>query len=368
MNSITRYVLRQLVLGMVLVTVGLTCIIWLTQSLRFVELIVNRGLTAATFLHLTSLLLPNFLTVILPVALFTVVMRAVGMSQMATARPALILALVVVALGYLLNLSLLPASYRMFRELQWDIRYNYSHILLQEGTFNSVSKDITVYVRERSSDGQLHGILVHDARHPERPSTIMAARGALVEADGQARVVMFEGNRQEVDRKTNKFSVLYFDRYTVELESTPRPDVVRYREPRERELDELFAIDGDALLNVKEYGKFIVEGHKRLVAPAYALALTLIALACIISGGITRRGQTRRVVAAAALAILFQGATMGLENLAARSLALVPLMYLLPLIVVGLAWLAMMQAAARRPLAIRAHITTTAESWRGVGG
>ena len=65
MNGFTRYVLRQLFVGMVLVTIGLTCIIWLSQSLRFVEMIVNQGVTASTFIYLTMLMLPNFLTVIL---------------------------------------------------------------------------------------------------------------------------------------------------------------------------------------------------------------------------------------------------------------------------------------------------------------
>ncbi len=46
MNGFTRYVLWQLLAGMALVTMGLTFIIWLTQSLRFVEMIVNMGLSA----------------------------------------------------------------------------------------------------------------------------------------------------------------------------------------------------------------------------------------------------------------------------------------------------------------------------------
>ena len=62
MNELTRYVLRQLLVGMVLVTIGLTGIIWLSQSLRFVEMIVNRGVTGGMFLYLTMLLLPNFLS------------------------------------------------------------------------------------------------------------------------------------------------------------------------------------------------------------------------------------------------------------------------------------------------------------------
>jgi lipopolysaccharide export system permease protein len=36
---------RQLFWALIAVTTGLTALIWLTQSLRFVELVVNRGLS-----------------------------------------------------------------------------------------------------------------------------------------------------------------------------------------------------------------------------------------------------------------------------------------------------------------------------------
>jgi len=342
MNGFTRYVFRQLFVGMILVTAGLTCIIWLSQSLRFVELIVNRGVGAGTFVYLTMLMLPNFLTVILPIALFCVivfiyakmvtdrelvVMRAAGVSQFAIAKPALTLALITVAVGYLLNLYLLPNSYRLFREMQWDIRYNYSHILLREGTFTNIDSGITLYVRERTGDGQLLGILVHDQRETGTPYTLMAARGALVESDTSTRVVMFNGNRQAVDPKTNQLSVLYFDRYTFDLGKRGAVAQNRHREPRERQLDELFNIRDLNDVNPRDFGKYIVEGHKRLASPFLSLSFALLALASLITGSFSRRMQTRRILASIILMMLLQASSLGLENIAAKNLALVPLIY-----------------------------------------
>ena len=60
MNAFTRYVFGQLFVGMIFVTAGLTCIIWLSQSLRLVELIVNRGVSAGTFIYLTMLIATEF--------------------------------------------------------------------------------------------------------------------------------------------------------------------------------------------------------------------------------------------------------------------------------------------------------------------
>ena len=290
MKGITKYVLWQLLVGMILVTAGLTCVIWLSQSLRFVEMIVNRGLSVGTFIYLTMLLLPNFLSIIMPIALFTVVvftynkliadrelvvMRSAGLSQNALAKPALILAFAVVFVGYSLTLYLLPNSYRMFREMQWDIRYNYSQILLREGAFNVISDDVTVYLRKRTNDGQLRGILVHDVRKKDKPSTIMAERGAVIDSDGYARVVMFDGNRQEIDKNTKNLSILYFDKYVFDLESKKNDGGIRYREARERMPLELLNIKKEKLMNKKDHGKFIVEGHNRFISPLSALAFTL---------------------------------------------------------------------------------------------
>src|SRR3954471_9636085 len=124
-----RYILRQLSFALIAVTSGLVALIWLTQSLRFVELVVNRGLSMRVFLELTGLLVPNFVAVILPITVFVVVqfvyqrlsgdrelrvMRAAGLASATLARPAITLASVAVVICYALNLWLVPISYGAF--------------------------------------------------------------------------------------------------------------------------------------------------------------------------------------------------------------------------------------------------------------
>jgi len=365
MSEINKYILRQLLIGMVIVTIGLTCVIWLTQSLRFIDMIVNRGLSAGTFVYLTMLLLPNFLSIILPIAVFTVVvftysklisdreimvMRAAGLSQHALARPAIFLAMIICFFSYIINIFILPESYRMFRELQWEIRYNYSHVLLQEGMFNNVGNDVTVYIRQRANDEQLLGILVHDNRNKKNPVTIMAERGALVESPSGARVVMFNGNRQGVNKKTNRFSILYFDRYVFNFGNKSSKGVIRYREARERPLIELLRIRGNASVNPKTYGKFLVEAHKRLVSPILIFGFALVGLACLLSGSFSRRTQTYRTVLAVLIFICLQAASMGLENVSARNTVLIPLLYLNALLPIVLAYTIMILPPRAREL------------------
>ena len=63
-------------------------------------------------------------------------------------------------------------------------------------------------------------------------------------------------------------------------------------------------------------------------SPLQALILTFIALACLISGGFSRRSQSKRILVSIALMVSLLISTLGIENISAKNLRLVPLIYL----------------------------------------
>lgn len=353
MSGITRYVLRQLTVGMVFVSIALACVLWLTQSLRLIELIVSNGLSVASFLQLTLLLMPTFLVVIIPISLFAVVLftynklnsdrelvvlRAVGLSHWALGRPALILAAAAMGLSYLMTLWIIPASVQSFREMQWTIRNDVTSVLLQEGTFNKFGNGLTIYVRARNSNGELLGILVHDKRKADKPVTMMAERGALVFTEDGPRVLMINGNRQQLTPGTGRLSLLYFDSYTVDLGAATGSSETRFRDARERSLGELFSASV-AEYGERDYRRAKVELHHRFTSPLYCLGFTLIALACLLPAGFDRRGQGMPILVAVGLMVASQAAALGSSNLAAHQLAFTPLIYLVAFLPIGLgAW------------------------------
>ncbi len=334
--------MRQLIGATLFVTLALTGVVWLLQSLRFVDLIINRGLSALTFLHLTLLLLPTVLAYILPLALFCgvvytyhrlsidseiVVMRATVLSQAALARPALILAAATTVVCYAITLYFMPLGFRTFKDRQFTIRSDYSHVLLKEGTFNVLPDGLTVYLRARRANGELVGILVHSNRDPDVPVTMMAERAALISTPRGPRLLLINGNRQEMQRKTNKLSLLYFDRYNIDLSSITNVDQQRWREPRERYMHELFrpprTPDDES-----HRGELLAEGHQRLVAPLFCIGFALIGLAGLLSGEFNRRGQMPRMLMAAAAAVAFQVLSLTLANVIIKTPVLTPLLYL----------------------------------------
>lgn len=336
-----RYIFRQLIGPFALISVGLTAVIWLTQSLRFMDLIVNKGLSLSAFIYMSLLLLPTFWAVILPVALFSailfiynkliidseiVTLRAAGMSPWSLAKPALMLAGLVAVAVYAINLYFVPNSFREFKERQFVLRSDYSSILLQEGVFNTVIDDLTVFIRTRTSDGTLKGILVHDNRIAGESVTMMAESGALVKSESGPRFVLVNGNRQAINKERGQLSLLYFDRYALDLSQIARPPSERWREPRERYLHELFN-PGEGYDEQRNRNKFLAEAHQRLASPLYAFALTCIALAALLGGQLNRRGQWLRILAGIVAAFAFLAVAVGLVNMIAKSPELAPLLY-----------------------------------------
>ena len=337
-----RYLLRQLLGPFVLVTLGLTAVVWLSQSLRIIDLIVNKGLSLSAFLLMSMLVLPTFLGAILPIAFFCsllfvynrliidselVSLRAAGVSQWSLAKPALAMATLIAIASYAIIMYVMPVSHREFKERQFVLRGDHSALLLEEGTFNSLSDGVTVYIRGREG-GTLNGILVHDARDRERPVTMMAERGLLVRTSAGPRFILINGHRQRIDRDSSRLSLLNFERYTMDLGNFARTEGDRWREPRERFIDELLDPQSDGAERLR--GKFLSEAHNRIVTPLFAYVLAGIGLAALLSGGADRRGHWRRILAAIAAAILFEALALFLVNATAKNSNFIPLMYLNP--------------------------------------
>jgi lipopolysaccharide export system permease protein len=345
MRGLNRYILRQCFGVMIFVTAALSAAIWLAQSLRLIDLIVNRGLSIEVFLYLAALILPRFLDIVLPIGafiavLFTfnrliteselVVMRSAGLSHLALAKPVLILAGIAFFVLMSLSVYFLPASNRAFKDLQFEIRNRFVSSLIQEGTFTTISDKLTIYIRSRDDRGEVIGLLINDSRDPQKPVTILAERGVFVDSPTGSRIVMVNGNRQQFDPESRKLSLLTFESYTLDLDSLHDAPVVRFREAQERFLDELFFPPADADGSLRE--GFLVEAHQRILVPLSAFSFSLIPLACLLPGELNRRGQLKRVLLAIAIAFLFELLDLGVNNLAFHSAVAIPLMYVVDLL------------------------------------
>jgi lipopolysaccharide export system permease protein len=338
-TRLDRYMFRQLLVALVAVTGGLTMLVWLIQSLRFVELVVNHGLSLFVFIELTGLLIPSFVAVILPITTFVVVqfvyqrlagdreitvMRAAGLSPFQLARPALAVAILAVVAGYALTLWLVPASLSSFRQFQWEIRNRMAAFLLQEGVFTQVSDDLTVYVRSRDPDGTLRGILIDDGRNKAAHATILAESGRLTEGSDGPLVLLVDGSRQEIDHQTGRLNVLTFKHNTLNLNDNKGNSNERLRDISEVSIGELLH---PGAAGPTDAPKWIAEGHKRLAMPLTALSHALIGLLAVLCGTFRRHGSFLRPIVAIGAMVLLLAFGLAMDNLAARNNAMLPMIW-----------------------------------------
>ena len=341
-TRIDRYLFRQLLIGMIAVTVGLTALVWLVSSLRYVEVVVSHGQSLVAFLKLTAMKIPEFVAVILPIACFAVtlriylrlsddreltVMRASGLSQWSLARPALGVAGVTVVAGYVLSLWVVPLTAMVFREYLFQIRNQLDAFVLQEGVFNQITPQMMVYARARETDGTLRGIMVDDSRDKQHPYTVFAETGRLLIGAAGPQVVLNSGTRQEVDRQTGRLNVLSFSENVFDL-SMPKGDAEqRVRDTGELGLAELLA-PGPTLAGRQDLPRLRGEAFKRMTAPLNTVGYVLIALICVLTGSFQRHGGLMRPVAAVAAVVGLVAIGLGTDSLIARQPALVGLLWL----------------------------------------
>lgn len=307
MTVLSRYFLKHLTISTLWVTVLLTAALWLTQSLRFVDVVMGKGLSIQDFLKLVILLAPDIMGIVLPFGTLIgvllvynrlhmdgelVAMRSSGLSNLRFARPAGVLSIGVCVILYGLHLYFLPLSFQKFKDMEWSIRNNMTGYILQPGEFTTF-KNITVYVAERHRTGVLRGIFVYDNRTPENPVTLLAKDGYYRERDDGVRLTLNDGSRQDVDSKTGKPSLLTFAHYTVDLKpSESESPENRMRKPYERFLADLFNAP-DAQDNPKLARKLEIEAHQRILTPLTVLGFVLMAVAVFLRGDIHRRGRGR---------------------------------------------------------------------------
>lgn len=313
MTSLDRYILRQCLTPLAMILLVTTVIVWMTQTLQRVDILVEYGQGFAVFGYLSILIIPSLLAVIIPFAVFgavvyalyrmhtdseIAVMFAAGVGRLRIAAPLLLVTFIGSLATFYVNADLMPRSYRILKERVAEIRADFASSLLRSGEFTSVVDGFTIYVEEARPGGQFVGLLINDHRNGEMPETYMAERAVLQETDAGPVMFLRDGNIQRVARYTGDVSIIRFEEWAINIANLNEGPRELQLELTERYLGELFNPDLAKSYDHANETKLIAEGHARIASPLYAFAYVLIGLYALIGGAYSRRGYFLRVAAA----------------------------------------------------------------------
>lgn len=349
MTLFGRYMFRQVTNAFLVILLTLTIVVWLATALKELNLITSQGQGILLFFQMTLLSLPSLMALIAPnamlmAALYTldrmngdselIVMTASGVPIWRLGAPILLLASLVSVAILLANLYLTPASMRALRDFVTQVRADLISQVLQPGRFSSPEGGLTFHIRDRSLNGDLLGLLVHDEREQKQVMSYLAERGRIITNDEGSYLVMLDGyvHRYNGEDKDKDVQIVAFDQNMLDLsEFSPKDNAGKELRPREQYISELISPDMNDKAVLRNLGKIRSELHDRLATPLYPLVFAFVAIAFLGHARTNRESRWAQILAAFAIAVGLRVAGLTAGNLTALNAWAVGLVYAVPL-------------------------------------
>jgi len=359
MSLYERHIFKRISLSFLFVLGSLTGVVWVTQALRRLDLVTVKGQTVWLFVEMTVMALPSLVIVITPFAILfslvstlsvlhgdseLVVINSTGGSRMVVLRPILIFVVLASLLMALMTVYLAPLAKRHLRDLITEVRADFIASVVVPGRFSSVEKGLTVHIRDRSSDGALLGLLLHDEREPDVPTTILAKRGNVSEIRDLTLLILSDGSihRESAGKAKSKggskTNIVDFDQYAFDLSSlTQTGDAESAMKPSERTTGELLNLDRSEWYVQARYGRFIAELHERFAQPLYPVVFGLIVILFLGDPRTNRQGRNMAVAGAIIGCVVARtgGFVLNSVVLTVPSTAFIALLYLFPAAIIA---------------------------------
>jgi len=347
MTIFERYVFRQAGGALLIILLSLSAIVWVALALRQLNVVTSQGQDVWMLIRMTTLALPNLMAIIAPFSLLIaaihtlnrlngdselIVMTASGATVWRSARPLLLLAVLVMIGVAFVNHVAMPWSMQLLRQYIVQVRTDVLTQVIQPGQFSSPESGLTFHIRERAMNGELLGLIVNDSRDRAQTQAYLAERGVIVKRDPSNYLVMSEGHIVRRSDQDQPAQIVAFDKYAVDLDRFEKKlSADDDLKPRERYLSQLLHPEPDSRQYKTAPGKFRSELHERTSNPLYPIAFTMIALAAVGQARSTRQNRIQQVTLAFVLAAALRLGGLALNNIVVVNAQAVVLLYGLPL-------------------------------------
>ncbi|MDB2390274.1 LptF/LptG family permease [Alphaproteobacteria bacterium] len=296
------YIFNQLFRATCVISMVLIGIMWLFQTIRLLELVVNKGAPIFDFLMMSITVIPLWLTIALPIAGFVAVnwvfyrilsdreltvMQAIGLSPAQIAKAPMALGILLTSILYFNSVYLLPTSFGIYKDLQFNLRNGIPVILLQDGVFTEVVPGLTMFIGSRSENEIVYDVFIQDTRMTDRTVILTAQNGKFIGDDNRPTLILANGQRLEINSDGESGALLLFETHSLSL-------MTNEKKPSERIANDMNEDSISNLLDAEKspYANYalqrIAEGHYRIASPLLALALIMTVIT------ITLHGQLRR--------------------------------------------------------------------------
>lgn len=329
MKIINRYLSQNIFYSTISVITILSAIILITQSLKYIDLIVSHGIALFDFIKISFLLIPSLLFLIIPICLYVAliyslnklyssrelnVLKTSGMSNFQISKPILKITLILTVFNFFISLYFLPIANNIFKNLTSNLKENYITFFLQEKVFSHPTKNMTFFNKNKIDNNTFEDIFYQD-KEGDNNITLIAKSGELIKKNNKLFLNLKNGNRQEINKK-GELTVLYFNKLRVEIKPKKNQNILRSETIQETDI--LSLIFSNDSISKQQKNKMRSEASQRIIWPLYNIILTFLALNIFLCGSYSRLGKIKRIFSHSIIAALIVLLNSSLFNLSAK--------------------------------------------------
>ena len=309
---IFRKFAKDVFLFFLLVSISISLIVWVIQAVNFLDIVTEDGHGIKIYFLYTLLSLPKIFSKILPfiyfICLFYIILKyeddneliifwTVGIKKINFVNTILKFSFFYLFLQLILTVFIVPYSLDKARSYIRTSNVDFFSSIVQEKKFIDTVKNLTIFVEEKSTKGDLKNIILKEKIKKKGYQIIFAKKGKIINnADGNS-LMLFDGKiiNNSNNKETNSFK---FSKTTINLSRFSTKTITH---PKIQEIntydiiaciERLKKLPDISIFNFFKTEKKLVncqtetqsapfqEITKRFVTPFYLIVLSLIA--CLI--------------------------------------------------------------------------------------
>lgn len=296
-NKIDFYILRSTVVPL-LATLGIAALLLLLEKmLSLFDFVINQGGPIDIVWQMLGNLMPQYLTLVIPLAMFLGVLLAIrklalsseldallscGLSLHRLLVPSIFIATILLAINVIVVGFVQPYSLYAYEELIFDVRSGALGAAIKSNEFTNLGEGLTLRIEESQNSGrELIDIFAQKEDADGHIFSVSAKRGNFFASPDQKYIILrlFDGSLIDFDASQDRPRILNFDMHDLPLE-VPMFEQFRNRgdEANEMTYVELWERrnDGDTAITATLHSR-VARAFSILIVPFLAVPLGLVA-------------------------------------------------------------------------------------------
>src|SRR4030042_3459293 len=232
MKIIYRSIIKELTLTFIITLAFLNLILMMERLLRLTRFLSGVGASIIDMAELILYLQPQLLLLTIPMALLLsillvygrlnldnelVILKTSGMDFYSISKPVFVLGTICFLLNMIVSLYIGPRSSTWLRNEITSVITTRLPSAIEEGTFNTLFKDIVIMIREKPSQDTFRGFFMYDGRNKNEPKVLVAKEGKMYRSEGSGANFFLKDGYIHIAKGENT-TELIFEKYNMILE------------------------------------------------------------------------------------------------------------------------------------------------------